>query len=107
MRTGKKSKPPRKKKKPDNNIYIYITKPTPPIKKGKNKKMKDALVVLVEALVIGACLALMLYVGLRVAPRGTANTVFVAFVCGAVFHIACEVSGLNEWYARTYFAPGA
>jgi hypothetical protein len=49
----------------------------------------------------------MLYVGLRVAPRGTANTVLVAFVCGAIFHIACEVSGLNEWYARAYFAPGA
>ncbi len=73
----------------------------------KKKKMKDGLVVLVEALVIGACLALMLYVGLRVAPRGTANTVLVAFVCGAIFHIACEVSGLNEWYARTYFAQGA
>jgi hypothetical protein len=69
--------------------------------------MKAAPLVLLEALVIGAFLALMLYAGLLVAPRGTATTVLVAFICGAMFHIACEVFGLNEWYARTYFAPGA
>ena len=93
------------------SFFLYINKTKIPSQKNKTcnkkKKMKDGLVVLVEALVIGACLALMLYVGLRVAPRGTANTVLVAFVCGAIFHIACEVSGLNEWYARTYFVPGA
>ena len=32
---------------------------------------------------VGACLALMVYVGTLVAPRGTPSTVFVAFVSGA------------------------
>lgn len=62
--------------------------------------MKAAHVVALEALVVGLSLALMVYAGTLVVPRGT---VLVAFVCGAMFHIACEVSGINAWYARTYF----
>lgn len=65
-------------------------------------KMKAAHVVAFEALVVGVCLALMVYVGTLVAPRQT-ETALVAFACGATFHIVCEVSGVNEWYARTYF----
>lgn len=65
--------------------------------------MKTPVRVATEALVIGAVLALMVYAGLRVAPRGTGFTVLVAFVCGAVFHIGCQVTGLNDWYARTHF----
>ena len=65
------------------------------------RKMKAVHVVALEALVVGLCLALMMYGGTLVAPRG--YTVLVAFVCGAIFHIACEVSGINAWYARTYF----
>ncbi len=65
--------------------------------------MKAAHVVALEALVVGLCLALMIYAGTLVVPRGTMYTVLVAFVCGAMFHIVCEVSGINAWYARTYF----
>jgi hypothetical protein len=38
-----------------------------------------------------------------VIPAGLASTTAAAFVCGAAFHVICEVTGLNEWYARTYF----
>ena len=69
--------------------------------------MKSAHIVGFEALVVGVCLAAMFYAGTLVAPRGTMYTVMVAFVCGALFHIACEVSGVNEWYARTYFDAAA
>ena len=67
--------------------------------------MKPAHIVCFEALVVGMCLALMFYAGTRLAPRGTVYTVAVAFACGALFHIACEIFGVNAWYARTYFAP--
>ncbi len=70
----------------------------------KKKEMKPAHIVGFEALVVGMCLALMFYAGTRIAPRGTLSTVAVAFVCGALFHIACEIFGVNAWYARTYFS---
>jgi hypothetical protein len=66
--------------------------------------MKAVHVVGFEALVVGMCLALMFYAGTRIAPRGTVYTIATAFVCGALFHVACEIFGVNEWYARTYFS---
>ena len=65
--------------------------------------MKTPLTVLTEATLIGGILALMVYAGLRLAPRGTVWTVLVAFVCGALFHIGCQLTGLNDWYARAHF----
>ena len=65
--------------------------------------MKSPIRVLAEATFIGAILALMMYIGLRLAPRGTGFTVLTAFVCGAVFHVGCQVTGLNDWYARHHF----
>ena len=60
--------------------------------------------VLFEAACIGATLALMMYVAMRLLPRrGDENWIYVAaFVCGALFHLACEQTGLNAWYARAY-----
>ena len=26
------------------------------------------------------------------------------FVSGAAFHLACEATGVNAWYARNYFS---
>jgi Flp pilus assembly protein TadB len=73
-------------------------------KRKRKKEMKPVHIVGFEALVVGMCLALMFYAGTRIAPRGTLSTVAVAFVCGALFHIACEIFGVNAWYARTYFS---
>ena len=60
--------------------------------------------VLFEAACIGAAMSLMMYVALGLLPkRGDEKLIYVAaFVCGAVFHVACEQTGLNAWYARTY-----
>ena len=79
----------------------------------RKKKMKGALVVAGEAACVGVLLAAMMYVVCRnrdkwmvplsVLPAGLASTTAAALVCGAAFHVLCEVSGLNEWYARTYF----
>lgn len=60
--------------------------------------------VLVEATFIGAIMSLMMYAALRLLPkRGDEWRIYVAsFACGALFHVACEQTGLNAWYARTY-----
>jgi hypothetical protein len=65
--------------------------------------MKSPVRVFAEAMIIGAALALMMFTGLRIAPRGTGFTILVAFLCGAIFHLLCQVTGLNDWYARTHF----
>ncbi len=67
------------------------------------KKMKSPVRVFTEAVVVGAVLALMMFAGLRIAPRGTGFTILVAFLCGFAFHIGCQVTGINDWYARTHF----
>ena len=66
--------------------------------------------VLVEAACIGAILALMMYITIGLLPSRCAvetdnralDVPLAAFICGGLFHIGCEVSGLNAWYARTY-----
>jgi hypothetical protein len=90
---GRERKKKKKKRGPKENE-----------KRKRKKEMKPAHIVGFEALVVGMCLALMFYAGTRIAPRGTLSTVAVAFVCGALFHITCEIFGVNAWYARTYFS---
>jgi hypothetical protein len=65
--------------------------------------MKSALRVLTEAAFIGAVLALIMAACMRALP-GT-SIEYVAFACGAAFHVGCQITGLNDWYARTHFAP--
>ena len=75
--------------------------------------MKSPIRVIAEALFIGAVLALAMYVAvanrsawmvsLKTLPEGAPSAACAAFVLGAAFHLGCQVSGLNEWYARTYF----
>ena len=31
------------------------------------------------------------------------GTVAAVFVSGALFHLICEVTGVNAWYAHNYF----
>jgi hypothetical protein len=67
--------------------------------------------VLGEAALIGAVLAIMMRVALGFLPsqragdtaaKHTLEVAVAAFVCGAIFHLICEASGLNAWYAKTY-----
>ena len=59
---------------------------------------KGAGTVLVEAVVVGLILSLMMW-----AAMWKSEVAAWAFVCGGVFHIGCEVTGVNRWYAENYF----
>jgi hypothetical protein len=59
--------------------------------------MKSLSVLALEALIVGFLLAVIFMVVRRfLAP------VPAVFVSGALFHIICEFTGVNAWYARTY-----
>jgi hypothetical protein len=59
--------------------------------------MKSLSVLALEALIVGFLLAVIFVIVRRfLAP------VPAVFVSGALFHIICEFTGVNAWYARTY-----
>ena len=60
--------------------------------------MKPVTTVLFEALIVGILLV-MLYALMSMYTK----PLTAVFLSGAVFHLLCEVSGVNQWYAQTYF----
>lgn len=61
--------------------------------------MKPVQTLLIEALVVGALLVAIFILSSKL----TKNTLYAVFASGAVFHLLCEATGVNAWYARTYF----
>ena len=59
--------------------------------------MKSPALLALEALVVGAFLVLLFMV-----LRRYMDTIQAVFVSGALFHLICEVTGVNAWYARNY-----
>jgi len=59
--------------------------------------MKSLSVLALEALIVGFLLAVIFMV-----VRRFLTPVPAVFVSGALFHIICEFTGVNAWYARTY-----
>lgn len=60
--------------------------------------MKPVTTVLFEALIVGILLV-MLYALMSMYTK----PLTAVFLSGAAFHLLCEVSGVNKWYAQTYF----
>ena len=61
--------------------------------------MKPVTTLLIEALVVAALLAALFIL----VSKFTKNTLYAVAISGAVFHLLCEVTGVNEWYAKNYF----
>jgi hypothetical protein len=60
--------------------------------------MKPLSTLLAEAFVVGIILALF-YVGLS----RFFKPLQAVFLSGALFHLVCEFTGVNAWYAKKYF----
>lgn len=55
--------------------------------------------LLVEALIVGILLVAVFFF----VSKLTKNTLYAVALSGAVFHLLCEATGVNEWYAKNYF----
>jgi hypothetical protein len=62
--------------------------------------MKPIQMLALEAFIVGALLVALFFL----LSKLTKNTLLAVFVSGALFHIVCEATGLNAWYAKTYFS---
>jgi hypothetical protein len=66
--------------------------------------MKTVKIVLIEAICIGIILSIMLSLFILILPDINLIWVaFAAFVCGAAFHVLCQVTGINDWYVKNYY----
>jgi len=63
--------------------------------------MKPIGMLLVEALIVGILLVAVFYF----VSKLTKNTMYAVFASGALFHLLCEATGVNRWYAKNYFKP--
>lgn len=66
--------------------------------------MKTFFTVFIEALFIGVILAIMICLSMLIVPKNNIIWIAIAaFMCGASFHIICQVTGLNDWYVKNYY----
>lgn len=57
--------------------------------------------LLIEALAVGAMTAVALAIARRITPIDSTNkALLVGFVIGVIFHLMCQVSGINAWYCK-------
>lgn len=60
-------------------------------------RMKPPKTLAFEAFVVGLILAILFFIVSKFSPA-----VLAVFISGALFHVICEYTGVNAWYARTY-----
>jgi len=61
--------------------------------------MKSARTLALEALVVGLLLVLLF----RLTSLLGLGLLLTVFLTGAFFHLTCEATGVNAWYAKNYF----
>jgi hypothetical protein len=60
--------------------------------------MKPISTLLIEAFIVGILLVAVFYF----VSKFTKSTLQAVFLSGALFHLLCEATGVNAWYAKTY-----
>lgn len=66
--------------------------------------MKTVTIVLIEALCIGILLSIITGLTTLLMPNHSLFWIIInAFLCGAGFHILCQVTGVNDWYVKNYY----
>ena len=55
--------------------------------------------ILIEAIVVGILLIIVYHI---VDKSFTYDNNVILFISGALFHILCEISGVNLWYVHNY-----
>jgi hypothetical protein len=66
---------------------------------------KPFSIILMEAVVVGILLIIVyniVNVILRLYKLGDKMGLLVLFVSGFIFHILCEITGINLWYVKDY-----
>lgn len=73
--------------------------------------LRHLMLLALEAVVVGACLAAMLWILRTVGGPGPfsspVNIALVGFAAGALFHLAFEAAGLNSMYCTAGHACAA
>jgi hypothetical protein len=64
--------------------------------------MKSVNAVLIEAAVVGVCLIAIVKIVRIVTEKWSLSEMLILFISGFVFHIICEYTGVNKWYAVEY-----
>lgn len=61
---------------------------------------KSYITIIIEAIIVGILLIIVFNATQYLLPNQRQLTQL--FISGAMFHILCEVSGVNIWYAKNY-----
>lgn len=63
---------------------------------------KNYTTVLIEAVVVGIGLVILVELLKILSGNAFGRQMILIFVAGFVFHILCEYTGINSWYAKNY-----
>lgn len=61
---------------------------------------KKISTIMIEAIVVGVLLVFLFLLVDKIIPKAPKTALL--FITGALFHIICEISGVNIWYVKEY-----
>jgi hypothetical protein len=68
----------------------------------QNVSFKTYSTILIEAIVVGVGLVVLVELLKIFNKNYLKNEMMLLFVAGFIFHVLCEYTGVNLWYAKNY-----
>ena len=68
----------------------------------QNVSFKTYSTILIEAIVVGVGLVVLVELLKIFNKNYLKNEMMLLFVAGFIFHVLCEYTGVNVWYAKNY-----